>query len=100
MTGEPKSWALLNPQRIEEQLKAEVPAAREAVLSALEELLRDPLNCSIPVHPLRGQPADRDPRVLNASLPGGWVLSFELFPYGLPPLGGKLVKVRAFVRLI
>lgn len=101
MTTPSSGWTILNPGLIERGLAQEAAPVRDAVLLAIQELLKDPMGpTNIAVRPLRGIPAHIDPGVLLAQLPGGWTLSYEAYPEGLMPLAGPLIKVRAFVRLL
>ncbi len=64
--------------------------------TALELLLLDPYDPpGLTAHALRGRTAEE---LYVAYLPDNWYLTYTVHPEGLPPLGGKFVRIRALLR--
>lgn len=91
-------WRVLNPSRIVDRLKNEPDDVKAAVADAIEVLLENPYDPSrLEVHAVRGS-SNYEMRI--AFLPDDWYLTYVPYPYGLPPLAGKLIVVRALVKRI
>jgi predicted alpha/beta-hydrolase family hydrolase len=94
-------WRLVSSRRIDDGLRDESEEVRRAVLDALAKLLEDPIAPDgLVVHALRGRLASKYPDTYHVELAAGFILSYSVHPNGLPPLGGKLIFTRAFVRLM
>lgn len=88
-------WRWTNEYRIVELLRQEDDEARGAVLDALDRILEDPFDpYGVDVHKMRGKGAREDRRI--AWLPRGFVLTYQPYLNGPPPLAGNHVSVVAF----
>lgn len=88
-------WRFLNAGRVAERLRDEPHDVRSAVADALELLLENPYDPpGLEAHRMRVRNRED---MMVAYLPLDWYVTYTTHPNGLPPLGGKLVVIRALV---
>jgi|HubBroStandDraft_6_1064221.scaffolds.fasta_scaffold1501419_2 hypothetical protein len=95
--AEPK-WLLLGGRTIQKALEAESPEMLDALQAAMNEFMLDPeayAGTRLAKRPIAGN--FRNMHLVK--LPGGWWLTCEIHPDGMPPLGGPIVLARALVRV-
>lgn len=91
------AWRWLNQYRIVDALTAEDELAQEAVLDALDRILDNPYEpYGVDVHVMKGAGA-RAGRMI-AWLPRGFVLTYQTYDDGPPPLAGPHVSVVALMK--
>lgn len=88
------AWRWTNDFRIVEALESEPQEVRDIVLDALDRILENPFEPeNVEVTMLRGPEARAERRI--AWLPRGFILTYQPYFNGPPPLAGQHVSVVA-----